>query len=107
MRPCPASQLYAWHQDGVTFSTRAITGSGTRPFRCKLCDAVGVGWNGASARVVVQHIPMAYGASDKDGIHKKWKEKHGIRVTPQTMLEVDRAIDMILSNYKAEIITTN
>jgi hypothetical protein len=86
---------------------RATTCSGNRPFRCKLCDAVGEGWNGAEERYVAQHVAMIYGVKDKDNIHKKWKEEHGITVKPQTMREVNQSISKILSSYKDDIVEKN
>jgi hypothetical protein len=89
------------HGDQVT---RKTTKKGTRPFRCRLCDGVGVGWYGASKRAVAQHIAMTYGMKDRDNVHKVWKQQHGLRVKPEAMGEVMSAVKVILRQYQDEVI---
>ena len=68
----------------------------TRPYRCKLCDSIGIGWYGANEKAVVQHVVMTYGVKDKGGIHKAWREQHNLPIKSDTMSEVLRNVAIIL-----------
>lgn len=82
--------------------TRATTKERTRPYRCKLCDSVGIGWHGASERSVIQHVLMTYGAKDKNSVHKTWKTSHNQPIMPP-MKEMNQNITIVMKNWGVEI----
>ena len=80
--------------------------SGTRPWRCPICDAQrphGTNWR--TARGLAQHIAMMNGASSikEEGAHKEWRRKHGISPFEyETMKEVPKMIEQIRQIINAD-----